>query len=302
MQALILADRLGHELWPLTDKRPISLLPIANKPVLQLAIEELFQLGVRNAVIVSSLHCGLVSTYFGSGRAFGMELKHLAVDTPCGIEEGLQLAGIDPAGDWLAVRGDILRPFGFLEEALARREKAAASSVFTAMGIALPGLGGKIDSDIRWQAVRAFAAFGPCHLENLYDYHQANMMAVHGDVPNFILPGRPTQQHIAIGQQAVVLAPSLTRRTIIGRHCLVDRNVVLDDGAIIGDGSIVDNGALIKESVILPGSYVGAMEVERSIVDGARIFCCDSGAIMDLTGSSLAGLNLRHPHADFAMT
>ena len=26
------------------------------------------------------------------------------------------------------------------------------------------------------------------------------------------------------------------------------------------------------------------------------------GAIMDLTGSSLAGLNLRHPHAEFAMT
>ena len=302
MHALILADRLGHELWPLTDKRPLSLLPIANKPVLQLVIEELFQLGVRNAAIVSSLHSRLVSTYFGSGRALGMELTHIVVGTHCGVEEGLQLAGIDPAGDWLAVRGDILRPFGFLEEALARREKAAASSVFNAMGIALPGRGRKITSDIRWQAVRAFESLGPCHLKSLYDYHQANMLAVQDDLPDFILPGRPTEQHIAIGQQAVVLAPSLTRRTIIGRHCLIDRNVVLGEGAIIGDGSIVDNGALIKESVILPGSYVGAMEVERSIVDGARIFCCDSGAIMDLTGSSLAGLNLRHPHAEFAMT
>lgn len=302
MHALILADRLGHELWPLTDRRPISLLPIANKPVLQLAIEELYLLGVRRAAIVSCLHAEMVSTYFGSGQALGMELNHIAVATPCSVEEGLRWAGIDPAESWLAVRGDILRPFGFLQEALARGEKAAASSVFTGMGISLPGPGGQIDSDIRWPAVRAFKAFGPCHLNSLDDYHRANMMAVQGEVPDFIPPGRPTEQHIAIGQQAVVLAPTLTRRTIVGRHCLVDRNVVLGEGAIIGDGCIVDNGALIRESVVLPGSYVGAMEVERSIVDGARILCCDSGAIMDLTGSSLAGLNLRHPHAEFAMT
>ncbi len=302
MHALILADRLGHELWPLTDRRPISLLPIANKPVLQLAIEELYQLGVRKAAIVSALHSELVSTYFGSGHALGMELNHIAVDTACSIEEGLQLAGLDVAGDWVAVRGDILRPFGFLQEALARGERASASSVFTAMGIALPGPEGRIDGDIRWQAVSAFEPLGPCHLKSLNDYHHANMMALHGEVPDFILPGRPTEQHISIGQQAVVLAPTLTRRTIVGRHCLVDRNVVLGEGAIIGDGSIVDNGALIRESVVLPGSYVGAMEVERSIVDGSRIFDCDSGAIMDLTGSSLAGLNLRHPHAEFAMT
>jgi mannose-1-phosphate guanylyltransferase / phosphomannomutase len=302
MHALILADRLGHELWPLTDKRPISLLPIANKPVLQLTIEELFQLGVRKAAIVSALHAELVSTYFGSGQALGMELKHIAVDTPCSVEEGLRLAGSDLSGEWVAVRGDILRPFGFLLEALARGAKAAASSVFTTMGIALPGPGGTVSSDIRWQAVQACGPVGPCHLLSLHDYHQANMLAVQGEVPDFILPGRPTEQHIAIGQQAVVLAQPLTRRTIIGRHCLVDGNVVLADGAIVGDGSIVDKGALIKESVILPGSYVGAMQVERSIVDGTRIFDCDSGAIMDLSGSSLAGLNLRHPHAEFAMT
>ena len=302
MHALILADRLGHELWPLTDKRPVSLLPIANKPVLQLAIEELFQLGVRKAAIVSAVHAGLVSTYFGSGRALGMELSHIATGTPCSIEEGLRLAGIDPSDGWVAVRGDILRPFGFLEEALTRGVKAAASSVFTAMGIALPRRDGTTGGDIRWQAVRACGPVGPCHLLSLNDYHQANMLALQGEVPDFILPGRPTEQHIAIGQQAVVLAPTLTRRTIIGRHCLVDGNVVLAEGAIVGDGSIVDKGALIKESVILPGSYVGAMEVERSIVDGPRIFDCDSGAIMDLSGSSLAGLNMRHPHAEFAMT
>jgi NDP-sugar pyrophosphorylase family protein len=301
MEALILADRLGHELWPLTDKRPVSLLPIANKPVLQLAIEELFQLGVRKAAIISSQHAPLVSTYFGSGHAFGMELNHIAVAVPCSVEHGIQLAGIDPASAWIAVRGDMLRPYGFLEEALARGEAAARSSVFTVMGIALPAPKTEAASDIRWQAIRAFTPLAFCHLESLPAYHQANMMALRGEVPNFIFPGRPTEEHIAISQQSVVRAPTFTRRTIIGRNCLVDRNVFLGEGAIIGDGSIVDNGASIKESIILPGSYVGAMEVEHSIVDGSRIYCCRSGAIMDLSGSSLAGLNISDPHVEFAM-
>lgn len=301
MEALILADRLGQELWPLTDKWPVSLLPIANKPLLQLTIEELYQVGVRKAAIISAEHDELVETYFGSGRAFGMELEFIAVDVQCSVAHGLDLAGIDPADNWIAVRGDILRPFGLLEEALARGKNAELSSIFTAMGIALPSSKKRFGSDIRWDAVRALTAFGHCHLSDRFAYYRANMMALEGDVPNFIFPGRPTEQHIAIGQQSVVLAPVTTRRTIIGRNCLVERNVILGAGTIIGDGSIVDNGASVKDSIILPGSYVGPMEVEHAIVDGSKIYCCYSGAIMDLSGSSLAGLNVSHPHVEFAM-
>lgn len=302
MEALILADRLGQELWPLTEKWPVSLLPIANKPLLQMAIEELYQIGVRKASVISAEHDELVAAYFGSGHALGMELRYFAVDVQCSVAHGLDLAEIDPETDWIAVRGDILRPFGFLEEALARGKKAGLGSIFTAMGIALPSPGNKFGNDIRWDAVRASTAFGHCHLHDRFAYYRANMMALEGDVPNFIFPGRPTEQHVAIGQQSVVLAPFTTRRTIIGRNCLVESNVILGAGTIIGDGSIVDHGASVKDSIILPGSYVGPMDVEYAIVDGSKIYCCYSGAIMDLSGSSLAGLNFSHPHVEFSLT
>ncbi|HKJ61838.1 MAG TPA: NDP-sugar synthase [Hyphomicrobiales bacterium] len=301
MHAIILADRFGRELWPLAETRPVCLLPIANKPVLQLTIEELFQLGIRRATVLCSEHASLVSAYFGSGRAFGMDLQYRTVSAPCSVEYAIELARIEPDQDWIAVRGDILRPFGFLEEAMRRGAEAAKSSIFTAMGILVPGLRGAIQHDIRWAAMRGEGSVDPLNLESIAAFHRCNMKALAGEIPGFVLPGRPASGHIAIDQRSVVLAPFIDCRTVIGRNCLIERNVVLGGGAVIGDGSIIDNGAAIHESVILPGSYVGAMEVEHSVVDGSRIYGCLSGAIMDFGGSSLAALDISQSHAEFSI-
>lgn len=301
MHAIILADRFGRELWPLTENRPVSMLPVANKPILQLAIEELYQLGIRKATIICSEHTGMVSTYFGYGRALGMALEYRTVSAPCSVEYGIELAGLSPLDDWIAVRGDILRPYGFLEEAMKRGRDASRSSIFTACGIVLPGPHGVVEHDIRWAALKAQGSLDPLNLESIPAYHRCNMKALEDDLPDFHFPGRPTEHHIAINQQSVVLAPFMDRRTIIGQNCLVERNVILGPGAIIGDGSIIDNGALIRESIVLPGSYVGAMEVEHAVVDGSRIYCCLSSAVIDLSGSSLAGLNFEQPHAEFSL-
>lgn len=301
MKALILADRLGEEFWPLTEKRPVSMLPIANKPVLRIVIEELYQLGIREATIICSEHEELISTYFGTGSASGMELVFHSVIAPCSVEYGLELGGISRDEPWIAVRGDMLRPFGFLEEAMLRGPKAAKSSIFTAMGISIPTAFGEPLCDIRWAALRGEETIDPLSLESITAYHRCNMMALEGELPDFIFPGRPTERHIAIDQQSVVRAPFLDRRTVIGRHCLIEQNVILGPGSVVGDGCIVDKGAAIFESVILPGSYVGAMEIECSVVDGSRIYCCQTGAITDLSGSSLAGLSVKHPHAEFSM-
>ena len=301
MKALILADRLGEELWPLTEKRPVCMLPVANKPILQLVVEELFLLGIREAAIIVADHEELIRTYFGSGGATGMALEYHRVAAPCSVEYGLELAEIRRGESWIAVRGDILRPCGFLEEAMSRGLRAASSSIFTAMGIALPGRRGEPLRDIRWAALRGLETIDPLSLESIAAYHRCNMLALEDELPDFIHSGRPTERHVAINQQSVVRAPFLDRRTVIGRHCLVERNVILGQGSVVGDGCIVDHGAAIFESVILPGSYVGAMDVEHSVVDGSRIYCCRSGAITDLSGSSLAGLNVQHPHAEFSM-
>jgi hypothetical protein len=301
MKAIILADRRGEELWPLTEKRPVCMLPIANKPLLQIAIEELYLLGIREAAIICSDHEELISAYFGAGSASGMTLEFHRTAAPCSLDYALEMAGLLRKDPWIGVRGDMLRPYGFLEEAISRGPDAARSSIFAAMGIALPGRRGEPLCDIRWQALQGLETIDPLSLESISAYHRCNMLALGDELPDFIFAGRPSERHVAINQQSVVRAPFLDRRTVIGRHCLVERNVILGPGSVVGDGCIVDNGAAISESVLLPGSYVGAMEVECSVVDGSRIYCCQTGAITDLSGSSLAGLSIRQPYAEFSM-
>ena len=301
MHAIILADRFGRELWPLAEARPVCLLPIANKPVVQLAVEELYRLGIRRATMICSEHAILVSACLGAGRAFGMDLQYQTVSAPCSVEYGLEMARIEPDQDWIAIRGDILRPCGFLEEAIKRGEEAAKSSIFTAMGILVKGPRGAIQHDIRWAALRGEGSVDPLNLQSITAFHRCNMKALEGDIPGFAFPGKPSAGHIAIDRKSVVLAPFVDRRTVIGRNCLVERNVVLGAGAIIGDGCIIDNGAAIHESVILPGSYVGAMEIEHSVVDGSRIYNCVSGDVLDLGGGPLSDLDLSQLPAEFSV-
>lgn len=301
MHAVIFADRLGYELWPLTEVRPVCMVPVANKPVLQLTLEELQRLGIRRATVICSNRTGQIAAFFGNGQALDMRLDYVDTSAPCCVEYGLELAKLTRNDDWIALRGDMVRPFGFLEEALKRGKAAGASSIFSALGICLRGDYGRPTCDLRWSTMLAEGTIDPLNLLSLSAYHRCNMKALDGDLPGFSFPGRPAVNHLAVNQQSVVLAPFPDRRTLIGRNCLIERNVLLEAGAIIGDGSIIDNGAIIRESIVLPGSYVGAMEIEYSIVDGSRIYHCYDNTTADLSGSSLAGLNTKNWSAEFSM-
>jgi hypothetical protein len=189
MHAIIFADRFGYELWPVTEHRPVCMLPIANKPVLQLTIEELQQLGIRRGTVICSEHTELVSTYFGSGRALGMLLDYKTVSAPCCVELGIDLAGLGIDDKWIVVRGDIVRPFGFLEEALRRGKQAAESSIFAAMGICTLGTRGEPGQDLRWASLLAKGTIDPLNLASTSAYHRCNMKALDGDLPGFTFPG-----------------------------------------------------------------------------------------------------------------
>jgi len=53
MQAVILAGGEGHRLRPLTRSRPKVLLPVANRPIIDYAIESLLQNGIRDIIVVA---------------------------------------------------------------------------------------------------------------------------------------------------------------------------------------------------------------------------------------------------------
>lgn len=282
MRAVIIADRLGHELWPLTDRRPVSLLPIANKPLVQITLEELYDLGIRTATIISCAQADKVYNELGNGSRFGMKIHHAAVDRPVNVKAALKIARIHRKEDWLAVRGDLLRPFGFIDEALARAGHSVGSQIFTAMGIVMGSSQPDTRQDLAWENVREACGLYPVAIDTLRCYLDANIMALKGLVPGVRLPGRPTPDQIVVGPDSRVLCQKAPHQAVtIGARCLINRTTVLGKGTVIGSDTIVDRGARLKQTIALPGSYIGRNQhLTGVIVDGTRIICPQTGAIV----------------------
>jgi NDP-sugar pyrophosphorylase family protein len=279
MHAIILADRDGYELWPLTMERPMSLLPVGNKPLLQITIEELFGLGIREATVISHRFASDVAKLTGDGERWGFKLTHIAVDRPVSADEALDLCQIPVASKWLMVRGDILRPFGFLDEAMKRRDFQASADIFKAMGIAAGIDQNGLIADISWPSVKETCKLHPCALESLSTYHSANMMALRGLVPGLRLHGRTAPDRVTIGRGTKIMCRKMPEPTVaVGDFCLIAQGTEIGPCTAIGSSSMIDEGTEITNAVILPNSYVGrGLTVTDAIVDGSKLISIRHG-------------------------
>jgi NDP-sugar pyrophosphorylase family protein len=275
MHAIIFADRNRYDLAPFTQHRPVAMLPIGNKPLIDITIEELFGVGVRTATILTTTGDNSIENHIGTGSRWGMRIDHISSNIPFKNLTAIARSVSDIGNSWIMVRGDMLRPFGLLEEALKRGQSQSSADIYTALGIALPSGGEAGITGISWDNVSATCRLHPCLIDTPSTYHSANVMALSGLVPGVRTAGRPTPDHIMIGVGTKVLferAPA--RSVVIGKNCLIEKGVELGPFAVIGDEAIIDKGATIRNSIIMPGTYVGrGVSISDSIVDGAYIYC-----------------------------
>lgn len=284
-EAIIIADRDGAELAPLTNRRPVCMLPIGNKLLLQITLEELYCAGIRSATVISGCHHDMVREAFGSGHRFGMTLTHLFTPQPIDTREAIAMAGVDAPYPALVVRGDMLRPFGFLDEALQAGKGNRGDQIFGAMGIALPASPDAAHHSIAWEVIRQSNHFPACVLDSVPAYHDANMMALDGEVPGVRPPGRPAPDHMLIGSGSVVRSRRAPASTVaIGSNCLLETATELGDHVVIGDNSIIDVNASLRRTIVLGNSYVGTGALlQDCVVDGPRVICGRTGELQAQT-------------------
>jgi len=128
LQAVIMAGGLGTRLRPLTDDLPKPMLPVDGKPLMELLIEQLRQLGIRRVNVTTHYKPEKILDHFGDGSAFGVEISYVNEDKPLGTVGGLGLinAPIEPL---LVINGDILTKVDFRAMLAYHREHQASMTV-----------------------------------------------------------------------------------------------------------------------------------------------------------------------------
>jgi dTDP-glucose pyrophosphorylase len=112
LQAVVMAGGFGTRLRPLTDNLPKPMLPVGDRPLLELTIERLQQAGVRTVNITTHFMPEKIIEHFGDGSKLGVNIKYVSEDQPLGTAGALGLMDT-PDEPLLVINGDILTQVDF---------------------------------------------------------------------------------------------------------------------------------------------------------------------------------------------
>jgi len=92
MLGVILHGGYGTRLRPLTHTGPKQLIPVANKPISQHALEDLVEAGVNEiAIVLGNTYPEKVKEHFGDGSKFGAKITYIEQGEPKGIAQAIGL-------------------------------------------------------------------------------------------------------------------------------------------------------------------------------------------------------------------
>ena len=91
MKAVILAGGKGTRLKPYTTFFPKPLMPVGDRPIIEIIICQLLAQNLKD-VIITVGHLGeLIMNFIGDGSKLGVNIKYSIEDQPLGTAGGLGL-------------------------------------------------------------------------------------------------------------------------------------------------------------------------------------------------------------------
>ncbi len=113
MDAVIMAGGLGTRLRPLTYAIPKPLIPIGDKPILEILLGQLKRAGLERAFVSTGYKSELIRSYFGDGSRFGVDIHYVVETEPLGTAGALALIRDQLTTPFVMLNGDILTRLDF---------------------------------------------------------------------------------------------------------------------------------------------------------------------------------------------
>lgn len=128
LRAVVMAGGFGTRLRPLTERLPKPMLPVGERPLLELIINQFRQAGIHRVNLTTHYKADLITQHFGDGKNFGVEIEYVKEDQPLGTAGalGLMEGCMEPL---LVVNGDILTRVDFRAMLQYHREHRAQMTV-----------------------------------------------------------------------------------------------------------------------------------------------------------------------------
>jgi len=112
LRAIVMAGGYGTRLRPLTDDLPKPMLPIGDRPLLEIIVNGLREAGIRQVNVATHYKGEMIAEHFKDGQDFGVDIRYVHEDRPLGTAGALSLLE-ESEEPLLVINGDILTRVDF---------------------------------------------------------------------------------------------------------------------------------------------------------------------------------------------
>lgn len=130
MKAVVLAGGKGQRLAPYTRIIPKPLMPIGDKPILEIILRQMKRAGIKEVTLTVGYLADLMRLFFQDGSRLGLKINYVQEKTPLGTSGPLSnVEGLDDT--FLVTNGDVLTTLDFKELIDFHKEQGAIATIAT---------------------------------------------------------------------------------------------------------------------------------------------------------------------------
>lgn len=128
MRAVILAGGLGTRLFPYTLVLPKPLVPVGDKPIIEIVIRQLTNCGFDRITIAVGYHAELIMAVLGDGKKFQVKIDYSVEEKPLNTIGPLRLIP-DLNESFLAMNGDLLTDLNYADLFAAHQKNGSILTI-----------------------------------------------------------------------------------------------------------------------------------------------------------------------------